>query len=205
MALTRDYVSATRHVAAAQLAKPPKWLLALLLWTAGCTSLVKPPTDVDRPVEVLLIRDARHRGLLLPNECGYVEFGFGEWDWYALGNDAWYHVFPALLWPTKGTLCRRQHHAYSLDAVRAALSWAEFEPFVVEHDAAEALRNKLEATFAARVGERVQQPYTGLDFVPDDNSYWLFDNCADACAVWLRELGCTVSWVPIRIDIAGRR
>jgi hypothetical protein len=177
----------------------------LLFWTAGCTSLVEPPTDVDSPIEVLLIRDAMHRGLLLPNEGGYVEFGFGAWSWYALGEDACYQVFPTMLWPNSGTLCRRQHNAHNVHEVRAAMRWAEFESFVVERDAAVALRNKLEATFAARVGERVQQSHTGMDFVPSDNSYWLFDNCSDACAVWLCELGCTVSWVPIRTDLTGRR
>jgi hypothetical protein len=110
-----------------------------------------------------------------------------------------------MLWPSNGTLCRRQHNAHDLEGVRASLAWAEFESFVVERDAAEALRNKLEATFTARVEERVQQAYTAMDFVPDDNSYWLFDNCSDACAEWLRELGCTVSWVPIRLDLTGRR
>jgi len=40
-------------------------------------------------------------GLVLPTgdpapAPGWVEYGFGEWEWYALGNDAWYRVFPAM-------------------------------------------------------------------------------------------------------------
>lgn len=67
------------------------WVLApatLLAWLVGCTSTVTPPAQVGNPTAVLLIRDAMHRGLLLPNDEGFVEFGFGDWGWYALGNDA---------------------------------------------------------------------------------------------------------------------
>ncbi len=177
----------------------------LLAWTVGCTSTVTPPARVANPTEVLLIRDAMHRGLLLPNGNGFVEFGFGDWSWYALGNDSWYHVFPTVLWPTQGTLSRRQHHASDSASARAAMSWAEFESFVVERETAKRLRDRLEAAFAARAGERVHQAYLRMDFVPYDDSYWFLDNCADACAVWLTELGCAVSWVPIRTDLTSAR
>lgn len=180
-------------------------LSGLLGWTIGCTSTVTPPALVENPTAVLLVRDAMHRGLLLPNESGYVEFGFGDWSWYALGNDSWYHAFPTVLWPTQGTLSRRQHHAHDLAGARAAMSWAEFESFAVDRQAAERLRDRLEAAFAARASERVHQAYLRMDFVPYDDSYWFLDNCADACAAWLTELGCAVSWVPIRTDLTAAR
>ena len=168
----------------------------------GCTSTVTPPSSPRNPVEVVLIRDAMHRGLLFPSEDGFVEFGFGDWSWYALGNDAWYHTFATVLWPTQGTLSRREHAAHDQEQARAAMPYAEFVAFAVERQAAEDLRNRLQAAFDARSAERVHQAYLRMDFVPYDGSYWFVANCADACAEWLAELGCEVSWVPIRIDLA---
>lgn len=114
-------------------------------------------------------------------------------------------MFPTVLWPTQGTLSRRQHRAHDLRGVQAAMHWAEFESFTVDRDAALRLRDRLEAAFAARAGERVHQAYLRMDFVPFDGSYWFVDNCADACADWLRELGCAISWVPIRTDLTAAR
>ncbi|MFM1872963.1 MAG: hypothetical protein RL398_2385 [Planctomycetota bacterium] len=174
----------------------------LLAWLVGCTSTVTPPRDLRDSVDVLLIRDAMHRGLLLPAESGYVEFGFGDWSWYALGNDSWYHVFATVLWPTQGALSRREHAAHDPASARAAMPYAEFESFGVDRAAAEALRRRLQEAFDARRDERAYQAYLRMEFVPFDGSYWFASNCADACADWLVELGCEVSWVPIRIDLA---
>jgi len=175
--------------------------LGLGLALVGCTSTVRPPGTVAEPTTILLIRDALHRGLLLPDEMGYVEFGRGDWSWYALGNDSWYHVFGTVLWPTRGTLSRREHRAGDAASVRAAMPWAEFDEFVVDREAAERLRAQLAAEFAAGQAESVFQPYLRMAFVPTACNYWFMDNCADAVAQWLEELGCSVSWVPIRLDL----
>ena len=41
----------------------------------------------------------------------------------------------------------------------------------------------------------------GFKFVPADASYWLPQNCADVVAGWLEELGCEVSWAPVRVGL----
>ncbi|MBM3961729.1 MAG: hypothetical protein FJ306_07500 [Planctomycetes bacterium] len=78
------------------------------LWTVvGCTATVTPPRTVAQPATVHSRREAMHTGLVLPpatDGAGFVEFGYGEWEWFARGNDAWYRVFPTVLWPTMGTL-----------------------------------------------------------------------------------------------------
>jgi hypothetical protein len=174
---------------------------SLGLALVGCTSTVKAPSAVGQPATVLLIRDALHRGLLLPDESGYVEFGRGEWSWYALGKDSWYNVFATVLWPTRGTLSRREHRSRDAAGVRAAMPWAEFEEFVVDRDAAEILRARLAEEFAAGQAESIYQPHLRMTFVPTTSSYWFLDNCADAVANWFGELGCSVSWVPVRLDL----
>ena len=171
----------------------------------GCTSAVRQPDVVNDPVSVLLIREALHRGVVFPRETDMVEFGFGDWAWYALEEDEWYDALPTVLWPTRGTLSRRVIPAIDTESARAALPWLEFVEFRVERSAAERLRDQLEAQFAAASAELVQPPGRSMQFVPCDGSYWFGNTCADVAARWLEELGCDVSWLPIRFDLERAR
>src|SRR5262245_26160467 len=95
-------------------------LLTLCLSPAACTSVVFPPEAPVDPTTVWVLSEGIHLGLVLPTgdpapAAGFVEYGFGEWEWFAKGNNAWYRVFPVLLWPTAGTLCRRQYATHDAD------------------------------------------------------------------------------------------
>jgi hypothetical protein len=179
-------------------------LLAIaLLPFLCCTSTVTPPPPPADPTTVFLLSEALHTGVVLPpdsadDRAGYVEFGFGDWSWYALGNEQWYNVFATVLWPTQGTLGRREFGSHTADEMRARVKWAELEPIVVSAGKVRALRKKLQAEFDARSAEAVERPELRFRFVPSDGSYWFPHNCADAAADWLRELDCTIGWAPIR-------
>jgi hypothetical protein len=169
----------------------------------GCTSTVTPPPAPEDPQAVYLLQDDRHVGLLLPRAPGrVVEYGFGDWDWYAMERDAWYNVFDTVLWPTQGTLCRRELAAHGAADLRARLPWATVHEFAVERARAGALLLDLDAQFAAHADELHHSARYGMDFVPHDDGYWLFHNCNDVLADWLRRLGCEVSWVPVRLGLA---
>jgi hypothetical protein len=124
------------------------------LWTVvGCTATVTPPRNVARPATVHLLREAMHTGLVLPpatDGAGFVEFGYGEWEWFARGNDAWYRVFPTVLWPTMGTLGARPFAAADAAGLQRAAWWAELTPLVVEASKVDALRARLEGAMRAR-------------------------------------------------------
>lgn len=169
--------------------------------TSGCTSTVKEPATVNDPVSVLVIREALHRGVVFPRETDMVEFGFGDWAWYALEEDEWYDALPTVLWPTRATLSRRVIPATDAASARAAMPWLEFVELRVERDAAVRLRERLEVQFAAGAAELVQPAGRSMQFVPCEGSYWFGHNCADVAAQWLEELGCEVSWLPIRFDL----
>lgn len=194
-------------------AKLAAWFV-LVCSAISCTAVVTPPRSPERPTTVFVLREALHVGIVLPTgagaaEPGFVEFGFGEWSWYALGNEAWYRVFPVVLWPTGGTLCRRTFAARDEAMLReqCAAAGRELDAFTVETRAAEALRTRLGEQFAAAVaqGASVQRPELGMEFVPSSESYWFANTCADAAARWCEDLGCTVGWWPIRGSLAVRR
>ena len=180
--------------------------LALLL-LVGCTSTVRPPLGpLEDPVTVFLVREARHSGLVLPQEgFGYVEYGYGEWEWYAMEADSWYRVFPAVLWPTRGTLGRRTSAAEDELELRERWWWLELESFRVERARADALRDRLDAAFESRLDELHHSKAYGIDFVPSDDGYWCLFNCHDSMTDWLREIGCEVGRVPIRGGLSLER
>jgi hypothetical protein len=163
-------------------------LLAVLACMTACVTSIRPPAEPKDPVSVALIDYGYHASLALPTaDGGCVEYAYGEWEWFALNNDAWYRVFPALCWPTQGALGRR--------ALRFPPDVASEETlvFTVGRAEAGALLARLNARYAARPEEPVHNPAVGLTFVPDDASYCCFANCNTTLAGWLRELGCEVS------------
>lgn len=88
----------------------------------GWTARVLPPASVSSPISVFVVRDELHRGLLLPSPSGgFVEFGFGDWEWYARAQEQWHRVFATVLWPTRGTLARREHFANDATSLRASM------------------------------------------------------------------------------------
>ena len=172
---------------------------------AGCTSTVTPPSQVADPVTVFLLGEAMHTGIVLPPLSPtdeFVEFGFGDWSWFALGNDAWYHAFATVLWPTQGTLGRRTFGARTAAELRARVTWATLSAVEVSGAKAAALRRRLEKEHEDLRKEAVRRPEFGWLFVPYDCSYWFGVTCADVAAAWFRELDCTVGWVPIRGGLA---
>lgn len=176
--------------------------LAIAWVIVGCTSTVKPPRGVGDPAEIYLTYEARHRGLVLPDASGeLIEYGYGDRDWYALGKDRWYHAFDTLLWPTGGTLGRHATGTRTGDELRAHFLGRRIVSLRVELVAVVALRDRLEAEFAAGIGDSIWNPDYRMDFVPYPHRFWCFHNCNDAVADWLRELGCEVSWVPVRTDL----
>jgi hypothetical protein len=182
----------------------------LLLLTVGCTSTVTPPPPPIDPVRVFLLQEALHTGLVLPpdgdgDDAEYVEFGFGDWSWYALGNDAWYHAFATVLWPTQGGLGRRTFGARTATELQARVTWATLAPIDVSGAKASALRRQLQTEFDAHIAQAVARTDLAFRFVPVDQSYWLPHNCADEVATWLRALDCKVTGALFRTGLCLQR
>jgi hypothetical protein len=182
--------------------------LSSLLLGASCTAFVTPPAIPLDAVEVFVLSEAIHTGLVLPPDPAangdrdqYVEFGFGDWGWWALAHDSWYHGFATAFWPTEGALGRRTFGARTADELPSRVGLATLQPILVSRDKAIALRRELQAQFDQSRKRVVVRRDVGFKFVPSE-PYTLLNNCADVAAHWLTSLGCSVSWAPVRYDLS---
>ncbi len=169
----------------------------------GCTSVVTPPSNPKDPVAVYFVREAMHKGLVFAREDGgFVEYGFGDWDWYALNCDRWYHVFDTVLWPTQGALGRRSVPAPTPPSLKRFYGAIETNKIIVARADAASLLRELDDQFDRAFETRHHNTRYAMDFVEHGCSFWFLYNCNDVAADWLRKLGCSVSFVPIRLGLS---
>jgi hypothetical protein len=166
----------------------------LILTVAGCATAVRPPADPKDPVVVVLIDYGHHSGVILPEPGGaWVEYAFGEWDYFALNKTDLCTGMIALGCPNQGTLGRRVHPKADVRDLMDGVRAEERFPLTVSRERSEALRGRLEERFQRRIDTKVYNPVHQLTFVKDDETYICWNNCNHVTAAWLEELGCEVS------------
>lgn len=176
-------------------------LLAAYGLGASCVAVVEAPPPPAVPVEVFLVHEGLHKGLVLPDADGaLIEWGFGDYGWYALERNAWYDAFATVFWPSRGTLGRRVWTA----AERAQRRPQDVLAFRAEAARVAALAARLQADFERHRAGLVWNANYRTEFVPHARDYWLFHDCHDATAGWLAELGCEVEWALVRLDLLFR-
>ena len=167
--------------------------------STSCVSTVRPPEHVADPVAVHLVSSGRHAGLLLPHGEGeLVEFGYGSWNWYALGRDEWWRAPMTVLFPNAGTLGRRLVREPERGVA------GELSTILVSRDAALQLVSRLQAEFRAG-GEAHYNALYDMWFVQHPDRFWMFHDCHDEAAEWLEALGCSVSWSLVRTGLRVAR
>lgn len=164
-------------------------LVAVVL--AGCANsitLPEPPAEVR---EIYVLDLGRHSRLAFGRSGGgVVEYAFGEWRWYALLEDAWWRLPAVLLWPTEGTLGRRHWPGPGGEArLRNAYGDGAVLELSADRGKADALLARLDEAFERRSDRVVHNRRYGLDFVPLDRDYWLFNNSNHAVRGWLLAAG----------------
>jgi len=174
-------------------------LLATVICLTRCVSTITPPPDPEEPCRVYLLKEGLHAGIVLPDsKGGFKEFGYGDWDWYALLADSWYNVFDTVLWPTQGCFGRRTIDA---DRVDDLVRSGRLHALEVNGSKVRSLLERLDLRFDAKAATMIHNRRYGLTFVEDDRSFWLFYNCNDSVAEWMTELDCEVSSTLIRTGI----
>lgn len=158
-------------------------------------AVIHPPAAPPDPVDVYLLKDGRHTGLLLPTADGRIaRYTYGEWEWYALIHKGPYRAVAALFWPTQATFGR---HFYagppSEGRVRAIFgSDLTVYPVTVSMQKVQDLEARLNRRFDQQKDSLIANETYGLEFVKDPEPYWLFHDSNNEVAIWLRELGCEV-------------
>jgi hypothetical protein len=193
--------------------KPAPLLALSLLLLVSCTTTVIPPAAVADPETVVLLTHGKSSSLVLPNEgTGLTRWAFGDWRYYARGRTGPYESAAAVLWPTQGALGRQQIASAParLDDLIADLGIGidDVLPLRVERAAVDSLRQRLESLFEANRATLLYNPSPRLEFVHHPEPYTLFNSSNRKVAQWLRELGCTITGVPLlsnwRVETEGR-
>lgn len=154
-----------------------------LLLLAACATTVTSPSAVRDPVTVYMVDYGRHSALFLPRADGtFVEYAYGEWEWFARNNTGVLRAFPAMLWPTKGTLGRdlqiSKPHGHRLRVEKVA--WAK-------------LLAELDTAFESERDTRIYNDLLNMEFVHYDRDFYACNTCNGVMVTWLRTLGCEVS------------
>ncbi len=174
-------------------------VMGLPFITAGCAWRVTPPSGLHDPVPVFLTDYGRHTRLGLPeDDQRVVEFGFGEWHYYAHEERGFFSTLRAVSGFGQGTLARRHlPYAESEELFGIGAGGQRSVRFLVEGEKVRELRRSLERKWRQNLDGMTYREWEDLYFVPYDATYHLFRNSNHQTAEWLEALGCEVGGVPI--------
>lgn len=166
---------------------------ALLAWV-GSPTIIVPPAKPANPATAYVLVQGYHSSLLLPDRNGgYIQYAYGDWQYFALNQQDWSNAAAALLIPTQGTLGRRQFS--NLDNLRQRVD-SNRNQTILKIEVAEAqaaqLLNPLNQRFKRNIDTRVENSINRLSFVQDDQDYTLLHNSNHELVVWLQDLDCEV-------------
>lgn len=167
-------------------------ILIGVLWRATVTSIV-PPESPENSVTVCIVDYGRHASLVLPDNGAAVEFEYGEWNWFALGQTGLPHLPRVLFWPTQGTIGRRDvDYAPDPERLKHDRTAEHIFSFHAASNNVAQLRQRLKDRYNARLHTEVLNKQYNMRFVQDPTEYTAFHNCNHELANWLNELGCDV-------------
>ena len=159
----------------------------------GSPTLIIPPTVPAAPVTVYVVDYGYHSRLVLPDgKVKLMQYAYGDWRYFALDRQNLGNGIVALLYPTQGTIGRRQFNNLAefqgqLERDRNTLLGFE----VAEAKVARLLK-LLDRRFRQNLPMRVKNPRNHLTFVPDDRDYIMFHNSNHELVTWLKNLDCRV-------------
>jgi hypothetical protein len=165
-------------------------LVFVTLMLSSCVWQVRPGAATPDSAPVFLTRYAQHSRIALPKAPDrFVEFGFGDWYYYALGEKGLWSSLRAAFFSPYSALSRRELLG-TLDT-QEFLSWAGGEQTVllwVDTELAEQLLQQLEKKWESLTETRVYRETDGLYFAQWDRPYFLLRNSNHQTADWLRRL-----------------
>lgn len=167
---------------------------------------IAPPPPPREPGVVYLADYGHHSRLALQvDRQRMVEYAFGDWRYFAAGENTLWRGTVALFVPTEATLGRRPLASVPDEAAFNDLTGAVRSLRIeVERARLEELLAVLEGRYGAQVSTEVAGEWTEMTFVKERGPYHLFQNSNHQTANWLRALGCEVGRFPIRSNFRLR-
>ena len=170
-------------------------LAAAAVLFAGCANTIHAPDAPGETRSLYLLDLGRHTRLAfgLP-DGGFVEYGYGEWRWYAKLEDQWWRAPAVLFWPTQGTLGRRHWRGPGAEArLLGAYAGLNVLELPAAQSKVDALVASLDREFERHSADVMHNAVYELDFVPVDRPYWFGNNSNHAVKNWLQQAGYDVS------------
>src|SRR5438552_17258145 len=83
--------------------------LLVLFCLIGCSARIQPPAHPRDPVRVFIADYGRHASILLPDDDGkFIEFAWGDFDWFAANHNGIGEALAALFWSRGSALGTRR-------------------------------------------------------------------------------------------------
>jgi hypothetical protein len=182
----------------------------------GCTWQVVPPVEVEQPAHIYVSEYGRHTRLALPRAASEVaeprqmiEYGFGDWDYYALEQRGPRSALRALFRSRASALSRREVGYQPDPELFRRANFANYAVrFTVGQAEIDVLRTRLELQWdeLGRKHATVRRSDENIFLRRSDTPYHLLRNSNRQTAEWLRELGCDVKGVAVlsRFEVISR-
>ncbi len=169
--------------------------IGVLPFLQACTWTIIPPEPTAEPATVYLSVYGRHTRLALPNVSGnYVEYGFGDWRFYAEEKRNLLTGFQALFFSSGATLSRRELPEPESDNLRRHFSSLRTQAIEVPSHLSDQLRDDLMLAWEEAGGEQIDQGYLSFRRTPE--YYSLFNNSNHQTARWLEQMQCDIQGAP---------
>jgi hypothetical protein len=169
----------------------------IVLMTIGLGWLLTPPTiippaQVAAPVTVYVMNQDYHSRLVLPQDESWVQYAYGDWQYFALYQQSVRTALQALLVPTQGAIGRRTYS--SIRDLQQATEFydASLIGFTVSNGRVTQLREQLNARFNRNIQTVIVNSLNKMSFVQDERDYTLLHNSNHEVVEWLEKLGCQV-------------
>lgn len=165
----------------------------------GCGArVITPPAGVGDPVTIRVADYGDTTRILWPwyepadadEPTAWVEYGYGEWGWYANDRMGPARGFAALFLPTDGTLGRRVYRGGPV--IPEPWYGDGWYDIAVERADVAVVLAELDARYQAAIETEIFNDGRGMTFVRDDTRYHLWHHSGTEASAWLREAGCEV-------------
>lgn len=169
-----------------------------LLSGCGGWTVTPPPRPADAS-SVFLSRYGMHsRVALQVDRSRMVEYGYGDWRYYAEGEKGPWRGIVAIATPTDAALGKRSlPFTQDPENFRRVAGADRSERIEVERARVNQLVSHLEGRYHANLHTEIRPAGSPFSFVKDEHPYQLSHNSNHQAVDWLRRLGCEVRGNPV--------